>query len=172
MRKIGLFAIVTLLLLSVSAHADSVFRGLCWGDALNAIVPSYESNSEFEELGVEVYRKESEVLNLGSVILNRIEYHFFEDQLFRIVVFANNEEDNREAAQAMLRSRYGKHTKQNIFLGEVTWAMSDTTVIWRWPFPGTYEPTITFVSNRLAKALSDYQEEQKAIQAEKDAKSW
>ena len=157
MRKIGLFAIVTLLLLSVSAHADSVFRGLCWGDALNAIVPSYESNSEFEELGV---------------ILNRIEYHFFEDQLFRIVVFANNEEDNREAAQAMLRSRYGKHTKQNIFLGEVTWAMSDTTVIWRWPFPGTYEPTITFVSNRLAKALSDYQEEQKAIQAEKDAKSW
>jgi hypothetical protein len=157
--------------LSVTTYASEIFRGLSWGGSLQNIEPCFFSNSEYEETGVEVYRKENESLSLGSVILSRIEYHFFEDSLFRIVVYVENEEINRKASEAMLEARYGK-PKKAFLANKSTWSMDDTTIVWEWPFPGTPDPRIIFTSNRLEKELLNYQKEKGAEQAEKDAASW
>lgn len=152
-------------------YANPVFRDLAWGDAPEAISARFTSNSEYEELGVEVYRREQEELFLGSVALNRVEYHFFEDQLFRIVAYVINEDDHRDAAKAMLEARYGKG-KSAFLANKTTWNAGHTTIVWDWPFPGTPDPRIIFTGDDLAGELAAYQKEQKDIQAAKDAASW
>lgn len=171
--KVFLALSVIILLISFvpEVTANEVFRGLSWGDPLEAIDPSFVSDSEYKDIGIDVYRKENENYNLGSVRLNRIEYHFFENKLFKIVVYVQNEDDNRESAEAMLEARYGK-PKRAVLANKSTWQANDTTIVWHWPFPGTPDPRIIFSSDKLEKELSDYQKQQKAIQAAKDAQAW
>ncbi len=167
----SILVLTLLLTLSVTTCASEIFRDLSWGDSPQNIEPYFLSNSEYEETGVEIYRKENESLSLGSVILNRIEYHFFKDRLFRIVAYVENEENNRKASEAMLEARYGK-PKRAFLANKNTWSVADTIIVWEWPFPGTPDPRIMFTSNRLEKELLNYQKEKRAEQAEKDAASW
>lgn len=174
MRRVGMCVVIaTILVMAVcfGVSAEAIFRGLSWGDPLEALGNAYSTNSEYEELGVEVYRKADEVLSLGSVALNRIEYHFFDGKLFRIIVYVKNESKNREAAEAMLEARYGKG-KTALLSNKTTWDLGHSTVVWDWPFPGTPDPRIIFTSTGIQAQLKAYQEEQKAIQAQKDAASW
>ena len=160
-----------LLVLPAGVCAEAVFRGLVWGAPPEVISARFISNSEYEGLGVEVYRKEQEELFLGSVALNRVEYHFFEERLFRVIAYVVNEEGNRDAAKAMLEARYGKG-KSAFLANKTTWDSGSTTVVWDWPFPGTPDPRIIFTGDALANELAAYQQEQKNIQAAKDAASW
>ena len=111
--------IVLLLIFSGFSNANVKFRELSWVDPPQTIEHSFTTKSDYDELGVNVYRK-NENLSLGSVVLNRIEYHFFDDE--------------RDAAKAMLKARYGKG-RTAFLANKSTWTISGTTMVWDWPFP-------------------------------------
>ena len=61
------------------------FRGLNWGDSANAIpsdVRLLHSDSQVEETAV--YERTSDNLSMGGELLTSIQYHFWQDKLYRV----------------------------------------------------------------------------------------
>ena len=137
MRRVGMCVVIaTILVMAVcfGVSAEAIFRGLSWGDPLEALGNAYSTNSEYEELGVEVYRKADEVLSLAQWLSTGLSTSSSMATLPHHRL-CENESENREAAEAMLEARYGKG-KTALLSNKTTWDLGHSTVVWDWPFLG------------------------------------
>lgn len=166
MRKV-VFAFVLSCLFSVSViasgpapNAQPAFRDLYWGDPVDKLGP-VQLIREID--GVEMYRRQDEDLDLGSLRARNIYYGFWDGRLMTIMFSTT---DVRRTYDVLV-AKYGEPLMSNPIIKDAGWMTNDTIV--------SFEEDI--VRNRANVILASIKimEEHEAWRAEqlkKDAASW
>lgn len=133
MRK-TLWIIVLLLICSFTVMAeeqeqqrDCVFMGFCWGDSVDALgrveeatseeaqrliedfYPIHLSEKDFPNLSFKLYKRQQEIMSLGTIPVQEVIYGFINDKLAMIQV--NSYDWLR--LQELIKARYGEFEEFN-----------------------------------------------------------
>lgn len=166
--------LAVVLSLGSSAGADPVpvYRGLVWGDSPSALGSFFDVTSSMDvDYGVTVYRRSDEPASMGVVDVARVNYFFFNDQLYKIQVWASSENisEQYDMASRMLESRYGGY-EQRFLSNTKTWTFRDTRLQLIWHITrGVY---MEFISLSLEAAYDVWLDEYKDQLAAEKAMDW
>lgn len=141
---------------TVAMAAEPVFRGLRWGDPLEALGEwqVVEENGPIVKV-----RRVNEDLALGNVRASIIEYHFFENRFFRVMVAT----DDARELEDLMRARYGRPMASTALLSLWYLPDQDTMALF-----GTEQGigVMSLTSESISHEALEWEKAQKAAEAQ------
>ncbi len=167
---VGVFLLTVFLAMAGAAanEKEAVFRGLFWGDPLDALEEVI--SVPLDEAGVTAYVKRGDRLELGPVPLEWITYDFFQEKLFRITLKFDH--SHFTDILEMFRVRYGMELETNMIGSHYYWEQNGTSISLIWPLMrDDYISFAVFEDMAGARALALWQREEDLLEAEQQAKT-
>jgi hypothetical protein len=101
------------------------FRGIKWGTTLSSLSGMQYLRTDPSFGGIKIYLRKGDELTIGGANLKRIEYDFWKDKFYGVIVRTEDQE-NFDALKAAVFEKFGEGSQSNEFLEDYAWSGGQT----------------------------------------------